>query len=171
MANDRAVQALAQLLCDGSDSISAIVPWSHRRPAVKNTWLVVARRQLSRPGPPGTAPPGISGSAADGGGWDVASRSPGEQAVLGVYSKHGMGARPLSLSTLIQETGLEAELLIHAVFRLVGRGLMDEMDMSSGNEDQPTFRLLTAGKAVLPASGTVLPVAAKRPGASVARHP
>lgn len=140
MANDPAVETLAQMLYDASDPLGIIYPWSQRLTAIKAPWVVAAREQLAdlhqRSNILADAPRGREQSAD-------------ERAVLGIYQKHSMGARPLSLGTLAQETHLEPGLLISTLYNLINCGLIDEMKMFSGFGDQPVFRLCTAGRAIL----------------------
>jgi len=153
MPNKRAVEALAQLLYDTSDPQGILFPWSQRLSAVRGPWVSAARDQLvqrHQQRTPAAPPDALEGGRVDGRGTD-------ERAVLDSYRKHGMGQRPLSLSTLNQEAGLKPLALVCTLFDLIDEGLIDEMEMFSGFEDQPTFRLLAAGRAVLPVGEMVTP--------------
>jgi hypothetical protein len=144
MTNDRAVEALAQLLYDASDPLGIIFPWSHRLASVRTPWLALARERLTKlRSQPKLGPVPDDHDRETG-------QIVGKLAVLGTYQKHGMGARPLSLGTLTQETSLEPGMLVSALFDLIDGGLIDEMDTFSSFADQPTFRLLAAGRAALP---------------------
>lgn len=164
MSDKRAVEALAQLLYDKSDLIG--VPWSQRLPVIRDPWLGVARTQLAQARIAQVAqariaqvdqariaqvaqariaqPPPVSTARAAG------ALPAAEWVVLGVYRKHGMGARPLSLGTLTQETTLEPGVLVNSLFTLIERGLIGEMDVFSGFSSQPVFRVLAAGMPFLP---------------------
>jgi len=139
MKNSRAIEALAQLLYETSDSIG--VPWSQRLPIIRGPWLLAAKGHLSRLW--GRDQP--SGPAGDKPAQDL-SRNQREGAVFGAYQKHGKGARPLSLGTLMQETNLDPGVLVYILFSLIERGLLVEVPIFSGFGDQLNFSLLDKGR-------------------------
>jgi len=148
MVNARAVEWLAQLMYDDRNPLG--IPWSQRLPAVRNPWLDEAKNALARLQSPSGPQHKSTGP-----------RKPveTETAILNAFEKHGRGARPLSLGTLIHEASQEPGQVITAIFHLTSRGLMGELVTFSGFTDQPTFRLLPAGMRKMlenkPASDTV----------------
>lgn len=152
MVDGRAVEALAQLLYDARNPLG--IPWSQRLPAVRTPWLAEARAALGKVAEtPKAAPKAGKKLTARAKGNSLAAA---ELAVLEAFKKHGNGARPLSLATLIHEARLEPGFLITTVYAMTRQGLIGELVSFSGFGDLPTFRLLPAGKTLLAERAEVL---------------
>ena len=138
------VETLAQLTYELANPMGVL--WSQRRSVIRDGWLDVARRRLSEVEAVDMREPAGSGKVPDHNHGLAVARS---SAVLGAFKAHGQGHRPLSLHTLIRETGLDPAVLVRTVRLLVIRGVLVEISAPMDPSGQAAFRLLGPGFALL----------------------
>ncbi len=148
MVDPQHVEALAQLFYEVANPTG--VPWSQRRPVIREGWLSTARLRLSEME---TEEREMLQHGQDGASRDASHAATRELAVLDAFRRHGDGHRPLSFHTLRRETELDPSVLVSTVHRLMVRGVLGQMAAAMDPSGQAAFRLLDPGHALLANGG------------------